>query len=540
MSLKFPKFQFEAVYRWRHRHPILWHFLLGLAFGIGVELLLHESRTHVPVLTEMETAAADSMMRFWVQRDPDPGPSDLEKPYYPFAWINIDQETYESWKEPLTIPREQLWRILARVIEAGPTLVIVDVALDRSLHQSGDELLKHCLKLYSDRAWPMPADCFSPRGRSDGRRWPHILFPASLKKLAEESRGRVILMKERPSDFLEEVVRGSQVLHWASTTFERDQDYVVRKWRLFEVVTREHEETMRVMPSVALLSWAILRAPSLEGKQFDVDRFEHCVTRVLAASRSRTATLSSEDCSGGATLPQGGSYSETRSELVCSSEGRATSWPLWDPVLRKSLCLSLNPSDVQQRVIYPLGDVRRACPNKGNVPSQPWSPAYIKFHGQQQPLVECFSALDLLSGSVLPQVLEDRVVVIGTSYEDSRDFHATPLGRMPGSVWIMNAVQALMQYGQLEELHGLGKWLLVCGFIVGFAYLFAKLTSLAGALMSALVIAVVFVPFSLWLFKVGTWLDFSLPVVGVACHHVFSNVLDRRFVFFRESHDHEG
>jgi len=40
-------------------------------------------------------------------------------------------------------------------------------------------------------------------------------------------------------------------------------------------------------------------------------------------------------------------------------------------------------------------------------------------------------------------------MVIGASFAESRDRHLTPLGEMPGTLVLINAIQSLYQHGEL-------------------------------------------------------------------------------------------
>lgn len=537
--------------RWKKKHHFWWHVVIGIFFGLAVEASLHKARDYIPMLTEVETAAADWMMNFWVQGNPDPGPPEAEKTYHPLTWININEATYAEWTEPLTVPRNKLWTLIARAIESDPAIIIVDLALDRALEHPGDELLpgdeliQRCLRQYSDmfdaaslkKAVQPSEDCFKSEALTANTRWPHLLFPVmfnvSKTPTSDDSE-----KEERPSDFLDGVISSSKILHWTSTTFERDSDFVVRKWRLFEQSVRKDINQENVFPSVPLLAWAILRKPELGGQPFEVSRFHTCLTKQMYPNQSYSPGLGPHDCLSGPQWDSKDSEAGTGTDPVClGSDGKKRGWSLWDPVLKKYLCVSSNPTDLEQRLIYPLGDFSNVCLDGNPALKDRRPPPRINFKGELVPLIDCHSALEVLAGTVPPKVLEDKVVVIGVSYKDSRDLHITPLGLMPGAAWMMNAIQALLEYGQIEESHGWKKYALIFGLIVLVALIFAKLTSFWASLASAVLLCILLVPTSLWLFKLGTWLDFALPMFGVAAHHLFTNLLDEQFAVVRRYHE---
>jgi len=53
-------------------------------------------------------------------------------------------------------------------------------------------------------------------------------------------------------------------------------------------------------------------------------------------------------------------------------------------------------------------------------------------------------------------VLRNKIVVIGASYRDGHDVYLTPIGEMPGSLIIINAIHSLLQYGGISSLPSVG------------------------------------------------------------------------------------
>ena len=47
----------------------------------------------------------------------------------PFVYLDVDEETYVRWGEPVLIPRDKLATLLRLAIEEKPKIVIVDVDL---------------------------------------------------------------------------------------------------------------------------------------------------------------------------------------------------------------------------------------------------------------------------------------------------------------------------------------------------------------------------------------------------------------------------
>ena len=116
------------------------------------------------------------------------------------------------------------------------------------------------------------------------------------------------------------------------------------------------------------------------------------------------------------------------------------------------------------------------------------------------------------------------LVVIGQSFELARDRHATPLGAMPGGMVLINSVDSMLDVKLLHEPSVLIKFVIELGSIIGIGYAFAYFDSF----IATLVILLSFVPLLLWLNYVflrwSIWLDFSLPLLGIFAHRMFSEV----------------
>ena len=84
-------------------------FFLNLIIGLVILFLLQIFH-NAPVLRESEDAAMD-----WVMRMRKCTVSN--EPTFPFGWIDIDDETYRDWKEPLYMPREKLAKLIEFAVE---------------------------------------------------------------------------------------------------------------------------------------------------------------------------------------------------------------------------------------------------------------------------------------------------------------------------------------------------------------------------------------------------------------------------------------
>ncbi|HDN26266.1 MAG TPA: CHASE2 domain-containing protein, partial [Thioploca sp.] len=74
------------------------------------------------------------------------------------------------------------------------------------------------------------------------------------------------------------------------------------------------------------------------------------------------------------------------------------------------------------------------------------------------------------------EALTDSIVVIGGSYRDGRDIYLTPLGNMPGSLIIINAIHSLLQYNIIDPLPIGAKIMLIAILIFFMSLAFARFT----------------------------------------------------------------
>jgi hypothetical protein len=115
-------------------------------------------------------------------------------------------------------------------------------------------------------------------------------------------------------------------------------------------------------------------------------------------------------------------------------------------------------------------------------------------------------------------LIENRVVIIGASFADSRDIHRTPIGEMPGALIIANAIKSLSFYGQLRKPPVFAQWFEKLSLIFVAAWLFSRFDSLIAVTLSGAILIIALVPISFHLFKYGMWVDFAIPLFAMLIH----------------------
>jgi hypothetical protein len=291
----------------------------------------------------------------------------------------------------------------------------------------------------------------------------------------------LVFREERPSEFLESVVHASPVLHWASSLIQRDDDGVLRDWRLFEPTCLRQEAN--AVPSIALLAWALLREPRLDDVGFSVHRFRTELRRRFAP-------------------PAGYCRTEFDAAALTAERASGRAWHLQDPLLNKPVVLSTKPTNLEHRIFYKF--------HPGSIQADWFSrvrAALVTDPQSDRPL-----SSEWLAG---------KVVVIGASYGTANDLHATPLGEMPGALVVINEINALLEYGQIQEVGARARWAVLLALIVAFSLSFSYFTKTWGTRIARFLINAILLPVSLWLFQFGWWLDVVFPLLVLQAYGRF-------------------
>ncbi len=265
--------------------------------------------------------------------------------------------------------------------------------------------------------------------------------------------------KEQVQSFLDLVVAKSRYIYWASTLFDLESDQVLRRWHLWQATCNGNVGD--ILPSMQLLANAVNEEVTQGVKQW------------LAQLESNQPN--------------------------CTTEVQSN--------------ISENPAEearFKRRILYRIpwhlgrGEILPTVAN-GN------------------PLLETQSVQEVTEGEVKPMAksfFEERIVIIGGSYESSRDIYATPLGKMPGTWVLVNATHSLLQYGEFKPLPEWMKWGTEVILIVIMSLAFVYFKSFYGMLVSGILIIIGMIPFTFWLFKYGVWLDFAIPLMAVQIHYM--------------------
>jgi len=420
-------------------------FATSLAIGLGIETALHNLHEH-PWLERREDAAMDWTIGLYRGVPPERAEA------IPFTVLDIDDATVDSWGSPPYVVRDRLLRLIESVAAARPAAIVVDVDLAGPAMGPGDLALAEFLGRYDDEdAAPM------------------ILVRALRPPVGGEPGA---CFETRPS-FVDDAVRDRESVVFASALFQRDPDWSIRRWRLWErLCGREGPD--HTVPSIQLLVSALLTEPH--------DTPRQTLVRIENELRSVQARGAHDDHGEGG-------HHQLRIGAVA---------------------LTLPPSRLNQRIVYRYPALTELRENE----IYPLDPR------TGMPLLSVVSARPLTDGTpTSSEAFAGRVVVIGGSFEAGNDLHPTPLGVMPGAFVLVNAIDSLLEYGEVRSPSRVVAYAVVVAQVIVVAWLFGRFRSISAVLACAL-LGGLLLPASVLLFKDGYWLDFGLPFVGIQIHQV--------------------
>ena len=451
---------------WARRTRFTRHLLSNLLVGMTIAVVLaYLHHVHNSWLTEFEDAGMDWVMKLHVG-------TIVSETATPIAWIEIDEDSYGRWGEPLYTPRRKLVKLIEFAAGSNPLVIVVDIDISReSGDREGDRLLMEYLHSYSARTGP-----------------PLILARTFRSPVSETSA----TCREVRASFIENsrAITGTENIFWASTLFAQDRDRHIRRWRLWEPACTEDDKPV-VVPSIQLLVAAIVRAADVKPS----DTVHALEGQLRAISPVRCAGLSS---------PENRDFCKSaEAEIATINVG--------------GLTLDSSPSHIQQRLIYSIPWTR---PSSGRILRGDTMDELFIRHAAY-PVTDGDREIDR-------SWLSGRVVIIGSSYADARDGHATPIGEQPGALILANAINSLLQYGQIQPPATWQKLLIEAFLILVMSLAFAWFSSFWGMLVSGLVIIVVMLPISFLAFKYGVWLDFAVPLIAVQLHQMAAEFEESR------------
>ena len=428
--------------------------VVGGALAIGLHYVVPPGGLLARLL---ENAAGDILNRFddfFVSRGTPRHPNQSGHAA-PIVILDIDDQTYKDWGEPATTPRDKLAALSDLSLKSGAKAVVVDIDLSsQGPINAHDQLLKRVVEDELTEA-------------TSRRRAARIVL---ARRVVHDSRSQSwirqpFIENDRP--------KSRPPLQAGTTTFIRDDDQVIRRWRLVERTCVEGRGD--AVHSLQLLVAAVL---------FDAQDQVETARNALAESACNT---------GSATQME-------RQPIQLSSLLKI---PLDDLSLTSRMRFSFD------YVHHRNGDLAPVAGRLGQ-PTLVVMPAGLATQFQPEQAV---------------QTLRGAIVLIGATHYDSKDFHQTPVGEMPGVFLVANAIMSLLDQGVMRSPDWLVRLPLESLLILILAAIFTTL-SLRFALWVGLICVFVLVfPLALVLLRYGVWFDYVTPMLGPVIHQVFERRL---------------
>jgi CHASE2 domain-containing sensor protein len=456
---------------WRSLSEGKRRFVSSVVLALAVHLLL-ESMSSAGWQRQAENVAIDWMIsastevRF-LSRPPDAKVG--------FTFLDVDDETYARWKQPFFTPRDKLLDLIKFAIQNDARIVIVDIDLTNKsgpLNNNvpgGRDASADDLKL---------AHFLSNPYAEVSERKPPILLVRSFKSL---TTWNPLACREPTPSFLEEPqFHLSPTVYFASVKYE-EEDQVIRRWRLWERVCGTN--TPEFVPSVQLKTAMLLYASDANVQSSFLD---------FAAAF--------------AALP-------VRNEHSCDWPGETVK--KW--TLAKGIEFTSARSGVSERIVY---RVRWEKSEAG----QGWPLVRLPDGSEVPSLIRipAIAVTDPDSENRRPPKawLANRILVIGGSAVDARDWHGSPLGAMPGALILINSIDSLSQNGQLRLPGCITYYIILFALTSLMVWAFTHFHQFWAMLLVSVGIILILLPISYIYFKQGRWLDFAVPLIAVQLHNI--------------------
>jgi len=457
-------------------------FALNIMIGSLISVLLAPVETTVAV-----SSLRDKMLTWQISQfaGTDIGAS--------LAFIDIDDQTHvTAWGSPYYTPRDKLCRLIDYAARAGARVVVVDIDLSA---RSQSQTQRHALTCDSstpqdERAQPpVSADdalaqylrSYDAKCPTNGARegCPPIILTRGLRTSRSDTLPNGAPAHETQPSFLDPIGQESNSIAFGTAIFHVDADSMIRGWRLWEPVCEAHRG--KAFPSAEMLAVAAYNGKDLVKLQraLDVGLAPICLQGVQE---------------------QGSVQSSSHAQMPRDRFVVDVGYPL-----------ELSTSDLERRFFYRFG----------------WAPPGAQRQRGQRlgVVVPAWEITDIDPAQRFePALLRGKIVVIGGTYADNPDVHQTPLGEMPGTVVLLNAINALLHDDHIREApwylrYGIDAFLTI--FVSVLFFYVPHRTALVAA--SAIIVAAA-VTGGYLLLNRGYFFDPIMPILGIQVHELIGGV----------------
>lgn len=471
----------------RHREGRNWrrirqHWLINVGVGLVILGVCRGLGGTLPVEI-VENAALDMGMSFRANVWPTPH-DDVPR----LVSIDVDEDTWRDpdWGggAPTQAPRGPLLRLIEYAAKQGARFIVVDIIIEGNTHED---------QLFADAVAALVS---KPElvSKSDL----HILFVRTILRETEEDP-----QPEWRFSTLDKVMDDAATdhrLHAVAPYFRVSRDGVLREWKMWEIACSRRDDplgrapgTWRVLPS-AQLAVALLAGSSKFADRHFLTKLEpntRCGRRILEGKGAAEVRLNEPP-----------SVRERERDAIRSEARDARE------EFEKHLPRFLSPGELgeglQNRILFSFGAS---------------APAEVAGHVR---------ALDILRGLKDGIPMAGAVVVIGQSFDEARDKHATPVGLLPGPLVLLNSIDSAIHVGPLSRIPWPIDYAVEIALIIGVGFVFAFFHSaaLAAFLLRLFLLPLFVVATHAFAEHTGQWWDYGLPLVGIGLHRWFDSILE--------------
>ena len=124
-----------------------------------------------------------------------------------------------------------------------------------------------------------------------------------------------------------------------------------------------------------------------------------------------------------------------------------------------------------------------------------------------------------------------KIVLIGATFGDSRDFFPTPQGLMSGVEIHANIIHTILSRSQILPAHRLLALLLSLLFALAMSLLLSLFRPITVTILGLIAIPLALIPLSYLAFaRLGLWVDFVTPLLAIRLGGLFGDLLERKHI----------
>lgn len=389
----------------------------------------------------------------------------------PLELYDIDDATYRSWNFPATVPRNKLTKLISRAVDGGAYVIAVDIDLTFSGDEFEDDTLGKYLQSLNESNDPDAPII--------------ILTRRLLRPLDNNNQVDLKTIFTMPVSFLDKYIPLQKNIYWSSTMFSVDEDHVVRRWRQAEVYC-DKDFKFKIIPSFQLVS-AIAFISKL--KKLNPQN------ELKLLNDKLSELLMDRNCSLSDRIPSLKAFISL--DLIKST---------FEINIDKNLKLDLKSFGESERIRYRLSPEGKS-----------------DFKNQ---IVN--TSASLIQTSQVKLDVFGRLVLIGATFQESNDFHMSPISKspIPGVFVLANAIDSMFTTQEDSVIfYFIGSLLILILLIVG-AFLAERQSTFLWIIVSSLIFFLI----GLVVYSPGSSaaaLPFSVVLVGI--WYSFLNLLNSFF-----------